>query len=206
MTVRNANISFCSFQGSRGKKGSLKFYNKFDDDNVYTQKKKVHILEAENRNEKQNSFLISDCDFENEDESSTSIYFVGGKEGSDIEVKECTFKGKLGKGSHYIEGEQQADEKPKLKILSCKFEDDQKPPVNMEIIRNFDRQKIVLKQNQSNKLLVGALCVFLFTLAMAFLLIKIHSKENKNNEDNSYEPGELINIKVDEKQYNDIDI
>lgn len=54
--------------------------------------------------ENQNSILVTNCDFEHDHEETNSIFFIGNKDESTIEVDECTFIGKLEKNSHYIKG------------------------------------------------------------------------------------------------------
>ena len=56
---------------------------------------------------------INDCSFEQDEKSSTSIYYIGGKEGSKLEIRGCEFRGKLNVGQHYVDGKLIERDSPK---------------------------------------------------------------------------------------------
>ena len=72
------------------------------------------------------------------------IYYISGKDVSDVEINECKFKRKLyiqgkmiEKGSHYIQGIMIEKDKRKLKVNSCQFESDDKYLIDFEFISDF---------------------------------------------------------------------
>lgn len=157
-------------------------FNKFDE------KTSINLLEEnEISSSLINSFSITNCEFINEkdDESSSMIYYINGNETSDIEINGCNFKGKLAKGSHYIDAKMHEKDKPRFQIKSCHFEYDENNSVNIELVNdlllkgefissNFLRfdGKIVLKR-------ISFLTVCIFTT----LLISKRLRSNDKNKD-----------------------
>lgn len=56
ITAKNGNISYCEFIGNKGRSGSLKMYNKFDDERSAKQLDDIS-------SSKMNSFSNSNCEF-----------------------------------------------------------------------------------------------------------------------------------------------
>lgn len=69
-----------------------------------------------------NLLLVADCEFIQTDAASNSIYYVGGKEESLVQVPDCSFRGKFEKGFHYIDGDFASKEANKVDVKSCWFE------------------------------------------------------------------------------------
>lgn len=100
MTARNADISNSSFVSNKEKYVAFKIYNRFDDDGS------AKLLDENDSSSITNSNTISiiNCDFQQNDESTETINYISGNSASEVEINNCKFKGKLVKGSHYIEG------------------------------------------------------------------------------------------------------
>lgn len=84
LICRQTNISNCTFVRNKGKAGSVKVYNKFDENS-----KSIHKLEEEN------SIIIRGCNFEQDELSKSSIDYVDDNTGKSIDINNCIFKGKF---------------------------------------------------------------------------------------------------------------
>ena len=176
MSAKNVNVSMCKFYSNKGKSGCLKLYNKFDDDDD------KRIKELEFDESKQNSISISNCDFADE-KASTMIYFVDGKISNELKINDCEFKGKLEYGKHYIEGKLLKNEKPKLHIKSCKFDDD-KNSVNFELINEIEVNAISSNWLDFKEKNVSILFLYFVIFAILVLTALLYTKRlHSNNED-----------------------
>lgn len=117
LTAKNSNVEKCKFLKNKGSSAAFKIYNKFDN-------KKSSIISLMSKKTRQisNTISVSDCEFEVENGSESSTYYVDDRDGSDAEVKECLFKRKVDKGKNYIEEKLLTKDAPKLRINSCEFE------------------------------------------------------------------------------------
>ena len=104
------NIYKCQFNNNIGSSGSLKIFNDFQKNK---NKKIISHLE-----QTQKVIVVSDCNF---DDSKSSIYYINGKEGSNIEVKNCNFNGISDKKKKYIDGIEYNQGFSQLSIISCDF-------------------------------------------------------------------------------------
>lgn len=98
--------------------------NKFED----LEKSKMSI-------KTQLSLSITDCEFEADEESKSSILNVRGKNDEiPVEVNGCVFKGNLAEGNYRFDGEihETKNEMMNLHIKSCKFPNGIKSAVNMK--------------------------------------------------------------------------
>lgn len=98
------------FFDNKGRSGALKIYNNFKEATK-------NILEN-----KQNSIVISECEFEKNDKSKSSIYYINGKNGSKLDIINCNFKDQHNENNKYIDGKEINPNSPKLTIKSCHFE------------------------------------------------------------------------------------
>lgn len=110
ISSRNTNTIRCKFSFNKGKYGAFKVHNKFNEDNAL-------VLDSVS-----NLLLVADCEFLQTDAASNSIYYVGGKEESLVQVPDCSFRGKFEKGFHYIDGDFASKEANKVDVKSCWFE------------------------------------------------------------------------------------
>ena len=132
----NFDVIDSTFEHSKGI-GGFKVYNILDElDSEHS----IKQLEEENNN---NLIIFSGCHFDNEKDSSNSIDFVSGKIGSDLEVIDCKFKGKLINGAHYIDGKLNNKDSPKINIKSCSFDYEINTSVNTELIKDISSIKIM---------------------------------------------------------------
>lgn len=99
-----------------------------------------------NEEKQTGSISISKCDFES---GSNSISCVSRKVGSKVEFIECNFKGRLDKGSHYINGKVTARESPRLHVKWCKFEEVNNEAVNIELINENPKIEIFKQATKS---------------------------------------------------------
>ncbi|KAK8871350.1 hypothetical protein M9Y10_007071 [Tritrichomonas musculus] len=110
----------CSFKNNVG--NGVKIVNKFED----LEKSKMSI-------KTQLSLSITDCEFEADEESKSSILNVRGKNDEiPVEVNGCVFKGNLAEGNYHFDGElhETKNEMMNLHIKSCKFPNGIKSAVN----------------------------------------------------------------------------
>ena len=63
-----------------------------------------------------NSILISDCNFEENEDLKGSIFHIDGTGGSRMNIKNGIFSGKLSNGSHCIDGSLSRKEKQQVFI------------------------------------------------------------------------------------------
>ena len=77
--AKNSYVHNCSFNHNRGSSGGLKIYNDFNENSRKSKTKS--ILENFHK-----TILISDCNFELNDASKNSIYYVNGKDGNMINI------------------------------------------------------------------------------------------------------------------------
>ncbi|KAK8854425.1 hypothetical protein M9Y10_016987 [Tritrichomonas musculus] len=121
LNVRDGTVFNCSFHHNTGKGGALKLVNNFDTDS-----KSVLLHHFLNRY----SVVVSDCLFETDDKQTSSVFYYGGKFGSEFQISNCEFVGVLDKDAHHIDGVRTSKKAPKLTILNCKFSDDYKSSLN----------------------------------------------------------------------------
>ena len=121
--VRNGNVESCKFNKNKGKGGALKIMNDFDSEKSFVK----NLLGLH-----QNRISINDCSFDDKDQSSSSIYYVGGKHASKLAVTNCVFTGILNKGTHYIDGHLIVKESPKISVKTCVFNGDQMSAFNLK--------------------------------------------------------------------------
>lgn len=117
-----------------------------------------------------------------------------------IEVNRCTFKGKLSKGNHYIDGKLLAKEANKISVNSCTFDYDIKKAVNIEIVNESRSKKDTSFWNfVSNNLIEISFCVVAASAGMAFLVLRKKRSTESENDEKSNELQESL-IENEEKQ------
>ena len=115
-TTQSLLVENCSFHHNKG--SGVKICN------LLNEEKSKHLLEKS-----VSSFYIIGCEFEKDVKSKSSISYVDQSIGNKLEIKNCEFKGKIKKGSHYIEG--MLLEKESILMESCNFEDDANNIMNL---------------------------------------------------------------------------
>lgn len=115
------------------------------------------------------------------------MFYVGGKYGSIVELKDSVFTGNLISDSHYINGMIFDKKSPKLVVNNCKFASDAKKSfgnndfliidLNNQIFENSIKKS---KKNMTNLTLIG-LILFFAIASVAFLLVMIISNHKDLN-------------------------
>ena len=158
LACKNSLVINCTFLHNKNG-GAIKIYDVFE-----RNKKRITLENSENK------ISILGCQFEQNENSKSSIFYEE-KNGNPIEVKDCNFKGKLNKGSHYIDGNFLTKEK--IQISSCNFENDVNNSVNFNSINDFQikvNRKGYLKLF-SFTLYIDAGCIAIIALIFAFIAI-----------------------------------
>lgn len=119
-----------------------------------------------------NSLSISDCDFENEKGTTNSIYFVSNKRENNFEINNCNFKGKLSKGSKYIDGKLIDENAPKINIKSCSFEYDINQSINIDLINEESTSIETIKPINRSRNIIPYLFMIILILVVTFLMLK----------------------------------
>lgn len=187
LTVLSGDILNCTFKKNIGIGGGVKIYNKFDTNTL----KRTLFDKIVNR---RNSFLIADCNFENQGEiQSASIYYHGDKSGTEIEIKNCIFKGSLGKDTYYIDGKQVGKDSIKLNVKNCMFFDNYKKSLNFEgnylsinlkdQVFNFESDQNELKSESSDSFNPYNIIVLAITALLVIIIIWfVVRKSNQNDQ------------------------
>lgn len=180
MSSRNGVINSTTFKNNKGgKSGCFKIIELFDEDPDSPYSSSMKMLE-----ENQNSILVSNCDFEHDQGETNSIFFIGNKDESTIEVAKCLFKGKLEKNSHYIKGWLHDKKLSRIKIRSCDFEFKNNQEVNFEFNGDVDNRNSIqfglFSLDLKKIILCLAACSFTFAIALIGLM------NRKRNIDNDY--------------------
>ncbi|KAK8871920.1 hypothetical protein M9Y10_007666 [Tritrichomonas musculus] len=170
LTCKNSLVLNCTFVRNLNS-GAIKIYNKFE--NNY---KSIGLENNENK------ISILGCNFEQDKTSKSSIFYSDKKNGNSIEVVDCDFKGKLKKGSHYIDGE--INVKEKLHVSSCKFENDMNDAVSYNLIENDELMKKIDSTTILNNSFVVVCAAIIISLMLIFMIINLgllHDKCKENN-------------------------
>ena len=156
----------CSFSHNKG--SAVKIYNNFDNNDL-------RMLSSSDYS----PIEFIGCDFEKDENSKSSINFVDEKNGNNIQLKDCIFRGKLKKGSHYIEGKWPI--KDKLKIISCKFENDfMNSAVNMNSLN--DDEILVDLEKRSNCINNFIIIISLIALFSAIFTLTVKRLRNSTHD------------------------
>lgn len=152
----------CSFKENVGSGGCVKIQP------IVHKNKRIHALEMD-----QKPIRISGCNFEIKKESESSIFYENDEK--EIEIIDCNFKGKLKKGSHYIDGN--ISDKDKLQVKNCIFESN--ISVHFESPNNKTFKKYMMKKSLQNLTKVF-ICVFVFVSVFILMIIKLVKKRFYN--------------------------
>ena len=171
---QNLNAVNCTFSMNKGPGGAVKIYNLFSSNT-----KSIQLDQSES--------LISfiGCNFEQHENSDSSIFYADKNNGNKLDVHDCNFKGKLKKGSHYIDGK--VNNKEKMHVRSCNFENDK----NNSIIINLIDNQLPLEANiMSNfiqisynlKIIIISIVIIISFALFIFLIFKLNDSRDKNQE------------------------
>lgn len=143
------------------------------------------------------SIFITDCVFETEKQSKSSILYVSGKNDEiPVEVNGCIFKGKLEEGNFHINAESLEEKKNnemiKLHIKSCKFPNGIKSAVNsmnskILLEDSFDEmsQKSYKKVDKSAQFkfdfIVGLTCIAVVSAIAIYFTTKRNQQIDSEN-------------------------
>ena len=177
-----------SFRRNSGVGGTTRIINIFE----YKANNKLMILE----NEKQPSLVISKCLFDIHSGSDCSLFYVAGKHGSLVELKDSTFIGDLPPKSHYISGTMIDKEAPKLLVNNCKFASDSKKSINSISILNMNMKNQVFNynidgtnnKNKNENALVLSFLVSVCALIVLGIVMYIVKKKNIEENETQSEP------------------
>lgn len=67
------------------------------------------------------AFIVSDCTFTVNKDSSSAIYCVVDKTTTQLQINRCTFKGNLATGKYYIDAKSENKNSPKILVKKCRF-------------------------------------------------------------------------------------
>lgn len=197
LNVRNGLVQNNEFSGNKG--NLVKVVNEFDN-------KYAMLLDFVSP-----SVLMTKCKFENDDDSSSTLFYVAGNNGVKFEVKECIFFGSLSEGGHHIDGLSLSKDSHKLHLNKCKFSLDSQSIMNLNAdnsylsfdlknqVFNFD-PRVLNKSNEkresswptlANLILVGSALVVVALLAI-ILKIKRQNQINDPNDDSSENNNESL--------------
>lgn len=175
LSACNALISNNLFETNVGNGGAIKIVDCFDKDN-----NNALLL-----NNKKGSVVISKCSFVIHSDSDCSLFYIGGKHGSLVELKDSVFTGKLISGSHHINGMTIDKESPKLVVNNCRFASDAKKSfgnndflivdLNNQI---FEKNTKIIEKKMTRLTLFGLILISALT-SVIFLLVMIVSNHNK---------------------------
>ncbi|KAK8883826.1 hypothetical protein M9Y10_042925 [Tritrichomonas musculus] len=178
---KNSEIVDCTFSRNKGRGGAVKISTDFSvvpDD--------LRVLQRMSNNS-QGSILISGCSFEIDGDSDSSLFYDNERRSAKIEIKKCSFGGKLGKGAHHIDGISVDNERPDLLINSCKFASDQNGALNNKFIKIDLRNQLTFNNNEYiKKQLNPKLMMMVSSLAtvMVIVITIIIKKQNNNDSEN----------------------
>ena len=97
--------------------------------------------------------IISNCDFEIEENTQSCLFLFNGKHSSHTKVRNCIFSGTLAPIDYYIDGESITNEKINFEIKSCTFSSDPKRAVNQKFIQvNVKNQVFIVNKNENKEL------------------------------------------------------
>lgn len=148
----------------------MKITNLFDDDDY----DKISEL---NEKVDENKISIIECDFEQNKELLSSIYYHGGKSDKIVEIKNCGFKGKLAKDSHYIDGFLASKDSPKLYVQSCHFDNNWKQMASKDLI--IFNEVSTFKSLRSLNIVI--ICSLVVVFAFLLLIITIFNSKRKQS-------------------------
>lgn len=112
ISAKNLLVNKSIFVRNKGSVGGLKIYNAFNEKEV----SKKALLDMS-----QKSIVVSNCDFQSNEDSKSSIYYVNGKDGSMIDIINCNFNSNLNDKNSNIDGIDLDLYSPKVLIKSCSF-------------------------------------------------------------------------------------
>lgn len=128
LSAKNSIIANCSFKQNYGGKSAFKIFHYFPESS-----KKLEILNKLSLENDKKLISIIDCFFESNKESFNFINYFVGKDGSEIEIKNCNFKGLSNKKTGFINGKQFNNDKTKVHIIECSFEYETKSNIEKAI-------------------------------------------------------------------------
>lgn len=186
LTVKGGSVDNCEFYGD-GKGSIVSVVNVFDGG------KNSIVLS----NVKKANLTFSRCNFDHANMAKSSIYYHSSFSGNRVLVVGCSFKGKLEKGSHYIESEMMKNDRDGFRIKSCKFELGRKSAAVFQFIDESEKRKSndAFGFNSKYLLITVSFLSVLAVVSVFFFLRKkkISSAENENSENKSIEAIEESN-------------
>lgn len=114
MSTRKGIITFCVFKNNLGPGSSVKIVNDFE-----LAKDSSSLIKL--FDEKEILVSVSECKFEINKESSSSVFYVAGRDGANFEIKNCIFTGIVTKNAHHIDGVRIDKNGPCVIVKDCKF-------------------------------------------------------------------------------------
>ena len=189
LTCKNADIVDCSFMRNKGRGGAVKISDDF------TKLPEGLKLLQKVTNYTQGSIVISGCSFEIDENSDSSLYYNNERQSTKIQVKDCSFEGKLGKDAHYIDGQSYDNERPGLFIRSCKFSSDQRGALNSKFINVDLGNQVLMRNNNFSKMQTASKSLMALSTLAAVAVIAITAiikKQDQQNDENGNERQETF--------------
>lgn len=175
LTIRNGFILDCSFKFNKGDDASFKIYGNFE-----RNPNEIKFVYPDDENDKNdsNKILVKNCSFKNEEKSKNSIYFINKKQGSKVELINCSFSGILNENECYINGLLIDKNAPKINVKNCAFDNDDKITTNIEIIEHFwliNGEKKLIRL--CFKLVISAIFIEIFVYSIFYIVEKHKNKK-----------------------------
>ena len=179
LTAKTAVVLYCDFKNNKGRGGGFKITDDFDllpENNL----RMLHSFGYYNYSK--GSVVVSKCSFEISSNSDSSLFYENERPSIKVEISHCSFKGKLAKGAHYINGKSMTNGNHNLLIKSCQFSANQQEAISSKFIKvdlSYD-----MLNNKFNKVQMTYklnLVVSLATVVAAIAIIAIVKKRNDNN-------------------------
>ena len=115
--------------------------------------------------------LISNCLFEIDYESDCSLFYLGDKSGSFVELKKSTFTGDLASGSFHINGKLVNKDAPKLVVEDCNFNSNSTSSINLDKNNKFISINLKRQSFKNEKIAKESLLSFKYLVTIAGMAI-----------------------------------
>lgn len=124
---------------------------------------------------------IFSCSFENNEKSKSAIHLISEKEGNQIQIYECSFKGELKKGEYFIDGNFVGSKNSKdIDIQSCKFDRKMDVAVNSNMLIQNKNLTILTKTSIA---LIFSITAIVVSMMIVIMKKKRYNSIEQNNDD-----------------------
>ena len=193
MRSKRINVSQCKFSSVVGTRGAFKIFNYYDESN--------EMILNDNNNENQEMIVFEGCEFNINEDEENSIS-IEGNMNKEIEITNCVFKGKPPKGSYYIEGKSNEENKNKIRINECQFDYETMNSMNIIHIDEDHNKLVPIKRSKTTSkhenIIYGTFIYSMIVLLIVILIYAINNyyinkKESKSEAEAEAEENEKNN-------------